>query len=369
MGDGERPGGSGRDAGAAGMGRGGRAGRLRLYRGGRARRTRPGVPLTPGEVADRLSALERRVEKALRGSAPNEEAGLDLLRVGMDGTLGVLAGMRRWSAREALAALRQLDWERLLYEPGRRAAPLASAVLQVLYRQWWRVEVVGLEHVPRHGRVVLVANRSGAPLPYEALMIAAALENAPLARPGARPLVDPWLARLPAIGAVLGALGAVPASAAAARRLLERDEAVILLPEDGSTSPKLFRSRYRLAPLGDTFARAAIRTSAPIVPVAVIGAEEAHPVLARLETPARLLGLPVLPLTPTFPWLGVAGLLPLPTKWTLHFGEPLDVAADHSPADAGHAATVRRLRGRVRERLQALVLESLRQRRFVFFSS
>ena len=114
------------------------------------------------------------------------------------------------------------------------------------------------------------------------------------------------------------------------------------------------------------FARVAIATGTPIVPVAVIGAEEVHPVLARLDLPGRLLGLPTLPVTPTFPWLGLWGLVPLPTKWTLLFGEPLDVAARHGASDASEPARVARLRDQVRERLQALVLERLRRRRSLF---
>ena len=101
-------------------------------------------------------------------------------------------------------------------------------------------------------------------------------------------------------------------------------------------------------------------------PVAVIGAEEVHQVLARLDLPGRLLRLPTLPVTPTFPWLGLAGLVPLPTKWTLHFGEPLDVAARHAASDAVDAARVAGLRDQVRERLQGLVVEGLRRRRSVF---
>jgi len=140
---------------------------------------------------------------------------------------------------------------------------------------------------------------------------------------------------------------------------------VIACPE--SNHPKPFRDRYRLGRFGrGAFARVAIATGTPIVPVAVIGAEEVHPVLARLDLPGRLLGLPTLPVTPTFPWLGLWGLVPLPTKWTLLFGEPLEVAARHGVSDASDPARVARLRDQVRERLQALVLEGRRRRRSLF---
>src|SRR5213076_2504556 len=147
----------------------------------------------------------------------------------------------------------------------------------------------------------------------------------------------------PGGGAARARVGAVRAAPATLRRLLVRGGAVIACPE--SNHPKPFRARYRLGRFGrGAFARVAIATGAPIVPVAVIGAEEVHPVLARLDLPGRLLGLPTLPVTPTFPWLGLWGLVPLPTKWTLLFGEPLDVAARHGASDASQPARVARLR-------------------------
>jgi 1-acyl-sn-glycerol-3-phosphate acyltransferase len=243
-------------------------------------------------------------------------------------------------------------------------------MLHGAYRWWWRVDAIGLDRVPADGRVVLAANRSGAPLPYEALMIALALAEPPAARPGARVLLDDWLVRLPLVGGVLEQVGGVRHTPGAARRLLEREEAVIVLPEGDQAVAKPWRLRYRLGSFGRaSFARAAIQTGAPIVPVAVIGAEEMHPVLARIDVAGRLLGLPTLPLTPTFPWLGAAGLVPLPTKWTVYFGEPLDVASRFAVEDAGRPAAVRQLRDQVRERVQALVLEGLRRRRSLFVAS
>jgi 1-acyl-sn-glycerol-3-phosphate acyltransferase len=244
---------------------------------------------------------------------------------------------------------------------------VAAAVLQAAYRYWWRVAAVGLERVPDTGRVLLVANRGGALLPYESLMLTIALATEHPARRPLRALIDPWIAHHPLLAQVLAGMGALPATGANLRRLLEHDEAVLLFPEGDRAVAKPFRTRYRLARFGrGAFARVAIETGTPIVPVAVIGTEEVHPVLARLDRPGRLLGLPTLPVTPTFPWLGLAGLLPLPTKWTLHVGEPLDVAARHAPAAGTDAEAVRQVREQVRERLQALMLEGLRRRRSIF---
>jgi 1-acyl-sn-glycerol-3-phosphate acyltransferase len=329
---------------------------LRVVRGGRARGARL-RPTSPREVARRLSALERRVERAL-GPA-SRVPGIDL-RSAADGALGALAAVRRLGVRDVRAAAAGLTD---LAEDVER--DLTEAVLAALYRWWWRVEPLGLDRVPPRGRVVVVTNRGGALLPYEALMVRLALEGQDLGARRAHPVVDDWLVKLPVVGSALAAADAVSATSTTLRRLLAADAALVVCPEGGH--PKTFGRRYRIGSFGRAaFARLALETGAPIVPIAVIGAEEVHPVLARLDLPGRLLGLPTLPVTPTFPWLGLAGLVPLPTKWILLAGDPLDVAAHHSASDARNPAAVARVRDQVRERLQALVLEGLRRRRSVF---
>ncbi|HLY36447.1 MAG TPA: 1-acyl-sn-glycerol-3-phosphate acyltransferase [Candidatus Binatia bacterium] len=311
---------------------------LRVYRGGRARGSRR-QPASPEEVARRLSALERRVERAL-GSGAGDDAP-DLLGRLADQTLSVFASARRFDVGQDVGA----------------------ALVDALYRFWWRVDAAGLERVPATGAVILVTNRGGALLPYEALMLQVAL--AARRGRGALFVVDDWLGRLPLLGSALARLGGVRGTPGQLRRLLAEGEAVIVAPEVGQ--PKRFSQRYRVASFGrGGFARLAIETGAAVVPVAVIGAEEVHPLLARVDLPGRLLGLPTLPITPTFPWLGLAGLVPLPTKWLLLAGEPIDVAGRHPAADAADVATVGRLRDQARERLQALVLEGLRRRRSLF---
>ncbi len=352
---GGEPSGGSRDGGPAAE-----ASRLRVYPGGgepRAPRRPSAAPV--GEVSERLTALESQVEEALaRSSVGGGAVGHEVVRAALEETLAGWASLRRWTWRETLGTLRP---------SGAPSARLADALLRTLYRYWWRVETVGLGRVPASGRLLLVANRAGALLPYEALMIAIALADAHAERRRAHPVLEEWVAQAPLVGAVIAATGAVRGSAASLRRLLEREEAVIVCPEGAAAVAKGFGKRYRLARFGRSgFARLAIETGTPIVPVAVIGAEETHPVLACLDAPGRLLGLPTLPITPTFPWLGLFGLVPLPTKWTLHFGEPLDVAARHPASEAGDAARVARLRDQVRERLQGLVVEGLRRRRSIF---
>jgi 1-acyl-sn-glycerol-3-phosphate acyltransferase len=362
MAQGDRPGGEGpqadddlrvTDAGSAA--------RLRLYRGGGARRTRPPRAGTPADVAERLSTLERRVEEALGGSS-GEGVARDPLRGALDDALASFVGARRRALRDVQAAWR--TWTRL---GSRIDATALHAVLAALYQYWWRIEAVGLERVPAAGPAILVTNRGGALVPYEALMIRLALASEHPARRAARPLLEDWIAQLPVLGPGLVGWGALRDGAVNVRRALERGEAVIAYPEGRQALAKPFRSRYRLARFGRAgFARLAIETGAPVVPVAVIGAEEIHPVLARVDVAGRLIGLPTLPITPTFPWLGLAGLVPLPTKWTLLVGEPVDVAARHRGSEAKDSTVVARLGEQVRERLQALVLEGLRRRESLF---
>lgn len=318
--------------------------------------------MAPGAIDQRLRRLERQVEAVL---APGEaRIGRDVVTATVDETLELYASVRRGLAatlaRGALGGV--LD----AFEAGTvevRAA-VAEATLRALSRYWWRVEAFGLDRVPASGRVLLVVNRAGGMLPYDALVLALALRDA---RRPARALVDGWFAHLPLVGSALGRAGLLGGTPAVARRLLERDEAVVVHPEGTHAFGKRFARRYRLASFGrGGFARVAIETGAPIVPIALVGAEESQPVLGRVDGLGRLLGLPTLPLTATFPWLGLPGLVPLPTKWTLHVGDPLDTAARTTPADARDPALVGRLRDQVRERLQALVTESVRRRRSVF---
>jgi 1-acyl-sn-glycerol-3-phosphate acyltransferase len=333
---------------------------LRVFRGGGPRRARSGRADVTGRLADRLSMLERQVEEAL--GTRDLPAGVlvgDLVRGLVDGSLTAYSSARR----EIGEGLNQLvsggARRRRPWLADARLRELGEGLVHLLYRYWWRVEIFGLNRVPSEGRVLLVANRAPTLLPYEALVIAHALGSVHPTRRRAVPLVEPWLGSIPGLVPTLAQAAAPPRLA----RCLERDEAAIVTPEGEAALMKPYRDRYRIGSFGRAgFARVAIATGTPVVPVAVIGAAEVHPVVARLDGVGRALGLPTLPITPTFPWLGLAGLMPLPTKWTLHFGEPLEV----SRAPAGPAAAAR-LREQVRERLQGLVLEGVRRRRSLFF--
>jgi 1-acyl-sn-glycerol-3-phosphate acyltransferase len=152
-----------------------------------------------------------------------------------------------------------------------------------------------------------------------------------------------------------------------AERLLEKDALVAVFPEGIQGIKKHYRERYRLQRFGrGGYIRLCLRMQAPLVPCAVIGAEEASPLIYRLETLSELLGLPYIPITPTFPWLGPLGLMPAPSKWKIKFGEPIHFDS-YGPEAADDHLLVGRLSERVRSAIQGMLDSGLRERRSVWF--
>lgn len=238
-----------------------------------------------------------------------------------------------------------------------RVAPL----LDFLHERWWRVDVSGLEQLPEHGPFLLVGNHSGL-LPWDGLMIAHAVARA---RPNAeRPrfLVADWLATLPFAQPWLARLGGVRACRENAEWLLAHGRPVIAFPEGAKGAAKVYRERYRLQRFGRGGAvRVALEAGVPLIPVAVVGAEETHPVLFKLHTLARFIGAAFVPVTPTFPWLGPLGLVPLPSKWSIRFGEPAPLE-ELGTAAASDDLLVSRLTEDLRRRIQTMLDELLRSR-------
>src|SRR4029079_19747132 len=147
-------------------------------------------------------------------------------------------------------------------------------------------------------------------------------------------------------------------------RLLLQDELVAVFPEGEKGMGKLWKDRYRLQRFGrGGFVKLALRTAAPIIPVAVVGAEEAAPMLGKVTWFAKNIGIPWIPVTPTFPWLGPAGLLPLPSKWHVAVGEPIDFGAAHGPAAGHDLLLVNRLADQIRTQIQDMIEALLSQRR------
>ena len=252
-------------------------------------------------------------------------------------------------------------------EFGLDATALASAapLLEFLYERWWRVDLQGLEHLPAQGPALLVANHSGL-LPYDGLMLAHGVERWHASGERPRFLVADWLVTLPFVQPALARLGGVRACRENAERLLRAGRFVIAFPEGVKGAAKVFRERYRLKRFGrGGVVRLALACRVPLVPVGIVGAEETHPILFKAHTAARAVGLPFLPVTPTFPWLGPAGLAPLPSKWVIRVGRPLPL--DHLEPDAAEdELLIARLTEDLRSQIQGLVDVALADRESIW---
>jgi 1-acyl-sn-glycerol-3-phosphate acyltransferase len=248
-----------------------------------------------------------------------------------------------------------LDWEYL---------EAVRPFLDFMYKVYWRVACTGIENIPDYDRALLVSNHSGQ-VPWDGVMIMAAILNEHPAQRLIRNLFDESMARLPFISSALVKIGQGLDSVANGTRLLEQDELVGVYPEGLQGSSKLFKDRYKLARFGkDGFVRMALKTQAPVIPVSVVGAEETYISLAKSQRLAHLTGLPYFPISPRFPWLGPLGAIPWPTKWYIDFGEPITFD-DWGPDDADEAAVVSRLTDQVRNIVQEMVDRRLAQRRSV----
>lgn len=236
------------------------------------------------------------------------------------------------------------------------------ALARVLYYHWFEVEVRGTANLPA-GAALVVANHSGT-VPLDALMTQVAL----LDRGGRhlRMLGADLVYSLPVLSHLARKSGHTLACPSDAQRLLDQGEVVGVWPEGFKGVGKLFSERYRLQRFGrGGFVVTALRSGAPIVPCSIVGAEETYPMLADLKVLARVLGLPYFPITPTFPLLGPLGLVPLPTRWIIEFGEPIPTAHLDAPATEDPELLLD-MSGQVRETIQHSLHRLLPQRGAVF---
>jgi 1-acyl-sn-glycerol-3-phosphate acyltransferase len=236
--------------------------------------------------------------------------------------------------------------------------------LRPLYERWFRVEVRGAEQVPSQGGALIVANHSGT-IALDALMTQIALHDHHPAQRHLRMLGADLVFQTPFLSALARKAGHTLACMPDAERLLSSGELVGVWPEGFKGIGKPFSERYKLQRFGrGGFVSAALRARVPIIPTAIVGAEETYPKLGNIAPLARLLGLPYFPMTPTFPWLGPLGMIPLPSRWIIEFGEP--VHAEDLAEEAEDPMAVLELTDTVRERMQQSLYRLLVQRESTF---
>jgi 1-acyl-sn-glycerol-3-phosphate acyltransferase len=236
-----------------------------------------------------------------------------------------------------------------------------------LYAYYWRVETTGLENVPDYTRGVIVANHSGQ-LPFDATMIATALFTEHPAQRLVRNLYGDWYPRVPLLTSFWEKLGQVLDSSDNGIRLLEQDELVATYPEGYRGLGKQYQERYKLTEFSDNFAKMALATGAPIVPTAVVGAEEIYVSLSNSNLLAKVARTPYFLVSLRFPWFGLFGLIPYPTKWYIDFGEPIETESYGSEA-AGDTAVIKKLTKQTRDAVNELLIKRLMKRKSILFRS
>jgi 1-acyl-sn-glycerol-3-phosphate acyltransferase len=276
----------------------------------------------------------------------------------------------RWEERtaELLALLRRRltgDFEVDEYGYDAEVAErFVLAAARPLKDKWFRIEVRGAENIPVDGGALVVSNHSGT-IPMDSLMTMVSVHDETSRT--LRPLGADLVFRLPVVGGLARKSGATLACNEDAQRMLSGGELVGVWPEGFKGIGKPYSERYKLQRFGrGGFVAAAIRTGVPIIPCSVVGAEEIYPLVGNIPALARLVGLPYLPITPFFPLLGPLGLIPLPSKWLIEFGEPIRTDAyDEGAAD--DPMLVFNVTDQVRETIQQTLYSLLMQRRSVFY--
>lgn len=288
----------------------------------------------------------------------------------------------RQRARELVRLLAPNDYSRLLetrihesgfgYDPyglERESAMLAFLFFKMMYTKWFRVESSGLENVPLAGPVLLTPNHSGV-FPIDGAMLAVDLCTKLKTPRVMRAVVDHFACCLPFINVFFARCGQVIGARGNVRGLLEQGEMVTLFPEGHKGTGKPYRERYKLRPFNVGFMELSLIHKAPIVPTAVIGAEEQYPFMFNVKPLAKAFKLPYFPATPLLMMLGPMALLPLPTRYFIRYGEPLHFYRDYPAEAVRDVEAVQRLVGRVRSRVQEMIDQGLKERKCVFgFSS
>jgi 1-acyl-sn-glycerol-3-phosphate acyltransferase len=224
------------------------------------------------------------------------------------------------------------------------------------YRAWFRVQSYGSEHIPREGAAILVANHAGI-LPFDGMMLWTDVLRRTNPPRVSRAVADYFVPRLPLVSTLFARVGSVSGSRSNVSALLDRGELLMIFPEGVGGVGKPYRERYRLQHWHVGHAEMAIRHRAPVIPVAIVGAEEQFPLTVRL--PLHAFGAPYLPLS--------ALPLPLPVRYRIHYGAPLNLHTEWQPAQADEPAVLSAAAERVRYAVQALLDQARASRRGVFW--
>ena len=247
----------------------------------------------------------------------------------------------------------------------KEAAMLAYSLARYVYKYYFRVESFGHENIPEKGRALVTPNHSGV-LPIDAVMIGVDMIKS-LERPRImRAMVDNFMGFLPFLNTFFYRVGQVVGARRNFRDLLEADELVTVFPEGAKGTGKRFSQRYNLLKFNVGFIELALTYKAPIIPTAVIGGEEQAPMLYDIKAIARMFDFPYFPVTPTFPWLGPLGALPLPVKYYIYYGEPMHFYEEYPPETVGEPEIIRMLADKVQLKVQDMVNIGLEKRSSVF---
>ncbi|GAB3235308.1 lysophospholipid acyltransferase family protein [Mycolicibacterium hippocampi] len=321
-------------------------------------RRHPSLMSEPGNraSAEQIAAVVREIDQR-RGAAAGSAAD--------DGTPNELA--KRIAAVGDFVRRRMTgdyDVDEFGFDPHLNDA-IVLPLLRVFFNSWFRVEVSGIENLPESGAALVVANHAGV-LPFDGLMTSVAVRDQHPAHRDLRLLAADMVFDMPMVGQAARKAGHTMACTDDAHRLLAAGELTAVFPEGYKGLGKHFKDRYKLQRFGrGGFVSAALRTKAPIIPCSIVGSEEIYPMVADVKLLARLLGMPYFPITPLFPLAGPLGVVPLPSKWYIQFGEPIDTA-DYDESAADDPMVTFELTDQVRETIQQTLYQLLANRRNMF---
>jgi 1-acyl-sn-glycerol-3-phosphate acyltransferase len=320
------------------------------------------IPITAGRPEPgRCSATTTRGTRCRNRAA--DESGLCRVHGGRRGARVADDPLRRTLAFIRTRLTGEYEVDEFGFDP-QLTEELLAPVARVFHERWFRVDWLGMEHVPATGPALLVSNHAGT-LPWDAIVMkSGVLDN--LGR-HVRLLAANLAFRLPFIGPLARKSGNTLATAEDAFRLLDSGQLLGVFPEGYKGVGKPYRERYKLQRFGrGGFIEIALRARVPIVPVSIVGSEEIAPMLYDARPLARLFGFPYFPVTPTFPWLGPLGLVPLPSKWIAEFGEPIETEGVDEDAWQD-PLTVFDMTDRVRDVIQQTLHRNLAARRSTWF--